>query len=423
MAHFAIFAPPLRGHYDPLSALAEALIQRGHRATFVHHEDARRLVQAQGAGFASLGSDRPPVENWTRPMSKIRGLVGLGGTMKRMEDFTATFCREGPALLRSIGVDAIIADQLEPAGGLVADYLKIPWISIATTIPMNREMGVPPPFVSWRYDPGGRGIRRNEGGWMVSDFILRSFNRAIARNSKALGLSRRGRLEDCFSPLLQLAQAVPDLDFPRKELPPTFHYTGPFRPDDDPPLSLAPGDGRPTVLASLGTLQGSRTAIFRKVAEACDRLGLRLVITLGGLEGAKEARSLPGRPIVFDWLPQRSALGQVDLVVCHGGMNIVLDTLAAGLPMLVMPLAFEQPGIAARVARSGAGKVLRRGTSPASLALELADIALDPSFRARAMALSDQIAAAGGRARAADLIEAALGACARSAGPTRAREA
>lgn len=420
MAHFAIFAPPLRGHYDPLSALAEALIARGHQATFVHHEDARSLVQAKGAGFVALGAGSPSVENWTRPMSRIRGLVGLGNMMKRMEDFTATFCREGPSLLRSLGADAIIADQLEPAGGLVAERLQIPWISIATTIPMNREMGVPPPFVNWRYDPSARGIRRNEGGWMVSDLILRSFNRAIARNAEALGLARRSRLEDCFSPLLQLAQVVPGLDFPRKELPPTFHYTGPFRPSDDPPFSLPPGDGRPTVLASLGTLQGSRVAIFQKVAEACDRLGLRLVITKGGLKARREAKELPGRPIIFDWLPQRSALRQVDLVVCHGGMNIVLDTLAAGLPMLVMPLAFEQPGIAARVARSGAGKALRRWMGPASLARELADIAGDPGYRVRAMELRDQIAAAGGAKRAADLIEGVFGACAPSVGPTRA---
>ncbi len=419
MAHFAIFAPPLRGHYDPLSALAARLIARGHRASFVHHEDARKLV-AGGADFLPLSAGQSPVESWTRPMAKIQGLLGLGSTIKRMEEFTDAFCREGPSLLRSIGVDAIIADQLEPAGGLVAEHLGIPWISIATTIPMNREMGVPPPFVNWRYDPSPQGIRRNEGGWMVSDLILRSFGRAIERNARALGLGRRRRLEDCFSPMLQLAQLVPGLDFPRKELPRNFHYAGPFRPAGNTPFSLPPGDGRPTVLASLGTLQGSRVALFGKIASACDQLGLRLVITLGGGTGREEVEALPGRPIVFDWLPQRSALEQADFVVCHGGMNIVLDTLAAGLPMVVMPLAFEQPGIAARVAKSGAGKALARWTGPGSLAKALAGLAGDPGYRARAMELREEIAAAGGADRAADLIENVLGVGAPKAAATTA---
>jgi zeaxanthin glucosyltransferase len=424
VTHFAVFGPPLRGHLKPLSHLAAELIARGHRVSFVHQEDARALVEAEGAEFHPIGQGAPPVESWTRPMTRIRGIVGLGGMMKRMERFTTTFCSEAPSLLRHLGVDAIISDQLEPAGGLVAEHLGIPWVSTADTLPMNREIGIPPPFVPWPYQAGPEGEKRNRGGWWVSDLLLRRFNRTIARNAEALGIAPKRRMEDCFSPTLQLSQMVPGFDFPRRELPPTFHYTGPFRrplPQSD--FVLPPGDGRPTVFSTLGTLQGSRVAMFRKVAQACQRLNLRLVLTQGGLGKHARAERLPGDPLVYDWVPQEAVLAQVDLVVSHAGINTVLEPLAAGLPMVVMPLAFEQPAIAARVAHSGAGLMLSRRTSAAKLADAVRRVQTEPRFRERAEALAAEMRAAGGVTRAADLIEAMLSGAAPREAATTARAA
>jgi zeaxanthin glucosyltransferase len=312
----------------------------------------------------------------------------------------------------------VIADQLEPAGGLVAEHLGIPWISIADTLPMNREMGVPPPFVGWAYERSAKAIRRNEGGWRVTDLLLRGFNRTIARNARELGLPPRIRMEDCFSPLLQISQLVPGLDFPRSELPPTFHYVGPFARKERSDFTL-PASERMTVYATLGTLQGSRVSLFRKIAAACARQRLRLILTHGGLAKDRPMK-LPGDTLVFDWLPQRAALAQADLVVCHGGMNSVLDTLSVGLPLIVIPLAFEQPGIAARIAYSGAGLTLSRRASARSLGRSLARLRDDPSFRANAKRLREEIRTAGGVSRAAELIEQALAAAALPEASTKA---
>lgn len=425
MTHFAIFAPPLRGHYKPLSNLAAELIERGHRITFVHQPEAEALIEADGAAFEPVGLGEPSVESWTRPMTKIRGIIGLGGMMQRLERFTTTFCQEAPALLRRLQVDAIISDQLEPAGGLVAEHLGIPWVSVADTLPMNREMGIPPPFVPWAYDPSPRGRKRNKSGWVVSDLLLRNFNKAIASNAAALGLRPRCRIEDCFSPILQLAQLVPSLDFPRHELPDTFHYVGPLRrPLPASGFALPPSDGRPTVFSTLGTLQGSRVRMFRKVAEACRRLDLRLVLTQGGLSRYEKAEKLPGDPLIYDWVPQEELLQQVDLMVSHAGINTALEPLAAGVPMVVMPLAFEQPAIGARIAHSGAGLLLSRRCSVGQLTAAVRLIRDDPSYRQRAGAIRDEMKAAGGVVRAADLIEQAPGvAAAPTASATKARRA
>lgn len=420
MAHFAIFAPPLSGHYRPYSSLVAELVKRGHQATFVHHEDARTLVETREARFAAVGGNSAPLESWTRPMGKIRGILGLGGTMKRMEEFTTMLCREGPDLLRQQKVDAVIADQLEPAGGLVAEHLGLPWISVASTLPMNREAGIPPPFVNWQYDASAKGLRRNEVGWRISDFILRSFNRCVARNAKELGLPSRRCMEDCFSPTLQIAQLVAGLDFPRAHLPATFAYVGAFQARQDSLFTLPP-DERPTAYCTLGTLQGSRIGLFEKIAAACALAGVRLVLTHGRRADPRQLARLPGNPLVYDWIPQQEVLREVDLVICHGGMTTVLDTVSAGLPMLVMPLAFEQPGIAARVARSGAGLMLSRRAPARVLADALSLLLEDRAFRVRAEGLAAELREAGGAGRAADLIERALGAAAPREGPTRTR--
>ncbi len=407
MAHFALVAPPLRGHYRPLSHLAAELIARGHRATFLHHSDAAPLVEAEGAGFEALGRGAEPVSSWTDPMARIRGLIGLGGTLDGMIRFTDMFCTEAPSVIRGIGADALIVDQLEAGGGLVAEHLGLPFASIAVTVPINREPGVPPPYLGWSYDPGERGVRRNLGGWRIADLLMRRVGDGIERNARRLGLPPRRRLEECLSPRLQISQMVRSLDYPRSDLPAGFHYTGPFRRASPDPFDLPPGDGRPLVYCTLGTLQGSRAGMFRTVALACAKLDLRLLISQGGRGGLKPG-DLPGDPLVYDWVPQEAVLSKADLVVCHGGMNSVLEPLALGLPMVVMPIAFEQSAIAARLERAGVARVLSRRTSARRLTDAVAEVRGNPAFRTRADSVRLEMLEAGGVGRAAGLIEAAL---------------
>jgi zeaxanthin glucosyltransferase len=241
----------------------------------------------------------------------------------------------------------------------------------------------------------------------VSDFLMRPIGNSVERNAVRLGLRPRRRLEDCLSPSLQISQLVPSLDFPRKALPPDFHYTGPFLRGATEDFELPPGDHRPLVYCTLGTLQGSRAGIFRKVARACAELDLRLLITQGN-RGRLKPGDLPGNPLIYDWVPQEAVLPLADLVVCHGGMNTVLEPLAAGLPLVVMPLAFEQSAVAARLDHAGVARRLSWRASAGRLAGAIAEVRSAPGFRARAADVRAEIGGAGGAARAARLIEAAL---------------
>ena len=113
--------------------------------------------------------------------------------------------------------------------------------------------------------------------------------------------------------------------------------------------------------------------------------------------------------MVTDFVPQAETLRRAAVCVTHAGMNTVMDSLAAGVPMLAIPIAFDQPGIAARIVHHGVGERLSRVlVSPGRVKASLARLLVEASFRDRARAIGRDIAASGGVALAADIVEEAV---------------
>lgn len=425
MAHFAFVAPPLAGHVNPLLAVAAELMRRGHRASFVHQADAARHLSGTDVPLVAVGAASHPagdLDATVARMARLNGFIGLRPMLHDVARTTDMLCRELPDALRDMGVDAIVADQTEAAGALVAEHLGLPYVSTATALPLNRERDVPPPFTAWPYDPSERGRRRNDAGYRISDWLMRPVADVIEHHAARFGLGGRRRSDQCFSPLAQVAQAVPGLDFPRRALPAQFRYLGPFRPldVDSDDASLPVDDGRPLVFCSLGTLQGSRAAIFRHIAHACADLDVQLVLAHGGLLRGDQAASLPGSPIVRAFVPQRQILRRAAVAITHAGFNTVLDALTFGVPMVAIPLAFEQPATAARLRCAGAAEVLSpRWLTRGKLVAALRRVLQTPSYTRQAALLAHEIREAPGATGAADIIETAV--C--GAGATTARQA
>jgi zeaxanthin glucosyltransferase len=356
-------------------------------------------------------------------MARLLGWFGLRAMIRDVAAATDMLCGTLPAALRRIGADALICDQMEAAGGLVAEHLGLPFVSVATALPIDREPALPPPYLGWRYDPGGWGLRRNAGGWRVADWLMRPAARVIERHALRFGLPPRRRAEDCLSPTLELAQAVASLDFPRRALPPAFRYLGPFRIAEGRGLELPDDDGRPLAFCSLGTLQGGRKAMFARVAAACASLGLRLVLAHGGRLSPAAARALPGNPLTFDFVPQRALLARCTVAVSHCGFNTVLDAMTFGVPVLALPIAFEQPATASRLVHASAGLALPRWAGERRIRRALAALVGESRFAAAAATAAAHPPAPGGAGGAARLIGNWLsrGAAAPPAGATRAR--
>jgi MGT family glycosyltransferase len=166
-------------------------------------------------------------------------------------------------------------------------------------------------------------------------------------------------------------------------------------------------DGRPLIYASLGTLQNSREPVFRCFAEACRDLDVQLVISHGGGLSAEQVARLPGDPLVVSYAPQLSLLARANLTLTHAGLNTVLDSLAHGVPLVAIPITYEQPAIARRVEFTGAGKALSLSPlDPFRLKGVIQDVLDRDSYRVAARRMKDAIRQAGGVRRAADVIEA-----------------
>jgi MGT family glycosyltransferase len=220
-------------------------------------------------------------------------------------------------------------------------------------------------------------------------------------------------LNGTFSGLAQVAQLPAALELPGRRLPPHAHHTGPWTdaegraPVDFPWPRLDPG--RPLVYASMGTLQNGVLRTFRMIAEACAGLDPQLVISLGGGQEPALLGGLPGDPIVVGYAPQLELIRRSVLTISHGGLNTALESLAWGVPMVVLPVAYDQPGVGARVEWYGAGRSIPVGRLTVDrLRAAVRTVLGDPSYRERARRLRSSIEAADGLNRAADLIEGAF---------------
>jgi MGT family glycosyltransferase len=235
----------------------------------------------------------------------------------------------------------------------------------------------------------------------------------IAKYRQAWKLPPLATPDDSFSRLAQICQMPRELDYPRTTLPGSFHYVGPLRqPRETTPFPwerLDQLNDRRLVYASLGTLQNRRPQLLRTIAAACSGIGVQLVISHGGGLTDQEAGALPGSPIVVPYAPQRAVIARAALTITHAGLNTVLDSLAAGVPLITIPITYEQPAIARRVERTGAGAAIPFAGLREEPLRELALKVLNSiEYHTAAQRMAASIAAAGGVVRAADIVLSAL---------------
>ena len=419
MAHFGVVAPAFYSHFSALAALSLELLKRGHRVTFLQRPDAAAYLKDARIGFHAVGADTHPPGSLAASLRRAAnpgGPLGLRQVILDMARGTEMLCRELPAALHGLGVDALLADQMEAAGGLVAEALGLPFVSVACAMPVNREPGIPLAVMPFAYADTEQAAQVVEGSTRVYDWMMRPHGAVIAAQARRLGLSNRSGLHECLSPLAQVSQTTAAFDFPRRALPPHFHHVGPLRAAADTgataPTPLPNIDaGRPFVFASLGTLQGHRFGIFKRVAKACRRLDAQLLVAhCGGLDAAQEeALKRAGASWVCAFAPQRQALAQADAVVSHAGINTVMDAVEARTPILAMPVTFDQPGTATRILHAGIGlRASARLAGPGTIERQLRRLFDEPQFGEQLDVQAASLAQAGGTPRAADIVEAAL---------------
>jgi MGT family glycosyltransferase len=319
------------------------------------------------------------------------------------------FLREGPTALARAGVDILIMDEIVLSGPTLAELLRLPYFVISTSVPHNFGWTAPR-----RISPRPTFFGRVQNALLrVSILRMRGpVRRRLDRTRRQVGLGPIREIEKVFPALAYITQLPECIDLPRSALPRNFYYTGPFVDETTRRMVEFPWDrldGRSVVYASLGTTRKSEPAIFRLTAEACDRLDLQLVISLGGRRDPETLAGLPGDPVVVREAPQLELIKRADVVITHGGLNTALETLMEGKPMIVIPRFFDQPAVAARLERLGVAEVLpAERLSAKQIRVALAKVVSDPSYRKSAREVQAKVISARGLERAADVIEELL---------------
>ena len=414
-----IVAPPAIGHLNPMVALALELTRRGHAVVVFTVADGARRLAGLPLELVTIGAERfPPgsVDAAYAQLGRLSGLAGLRFTVTYFRQEQAMLHEQLPAALRAANLQGLLVDQVSPAAATVAEWLGLPYVTIANALPVNREAAVPPYCTGWQPSRAPWARWRNQLGNVLLDRLTASLWRDLQDQRRRLGLPVLRRREQLHSPLLQLAQLPRAFDFRRERLAPQFHYVGPLADPsgrepllrDAVPFPWERLDGRPLIYASLGTLQNGRPELFAAIAAACASLDVQLVISIGR-PGATPP-SLPGEPLVVAFAPHQQLIARSALVITHAGLNTTLTALACGVPLLAIPITNEQPGIAARIAHCGAGRALPvRLLTPQRLRALVEEMLGDDRYRQAAQRLRGEIAAAGGVTRAADLIEGCFG--------------
>ncbi|EGJ29132.1 MULTISPECIES: glycosyltransferase [Moorena] len=412
MTHFGIICPAASGHLNPMTTLGYELKQRGHRVTVFGIEDAQPKALAAGLEFQLIGkSDFPKgaTKDLFTQLGNLSGFKAFQYTINWIVNVAKMSLRDAPDVIKAADIELLLVDQASPAGGTIAEYLDIPFVTVCSALMFNREMSVPPFSMSWNYDPSWRGVLRNRVGYELFNIIGESLKKVINYHRKHWNLSTYNNANQYSSQLAQISQQPAELEFPRKELPSCFHFTGSYSNPasrEAAPFPYEKLTGQPLIYASMGTLQNRLLWIFQMIADACVGLDAQLVIALGGGASPESLPELPGNTLVVGYAPQLELLQKATLTITHAGMNTTLESLSNGVPMVAIPITNDQPGVAARIAWTGTGEVIPlKKMSLEKLQKAIKLVLTEDSYKKNALRLQEAIIRAGGVSRAADIVE------------------
>lgn len=426
--HFGVLSFTGTGHLNPFILLSQELRDRGHKVTFFEKPKIEDRVRQAGLNFVPIGSDVPPLKRDTSPAIHTglwSDITTLRFNLKRITRDLHMYLRETPAALTRACVDVLLINEIALTGPTLAQMLRLPYFIISTSVPHNFGWASYPPFSGYEYSAS---VISKLQKMLLEVSVLRvrgPIRFALDKYRRHRGLGTLRKLAECYPALAQISQFPECLDFPRAFVPDKFHYTGPFatkagRPSVDFPWDRL--DGRPIIYASLGTTRNVRPAVFRLIAEACKDLGHQLVISLGGRFDPDVFADLPGNPVVARFVPQPELLKRARIVITHGGPNTVFEALLEGKPMVAIPLAHDQPAVAARLERLGIAEVLPvMRLSAKQIRTAVTRLLDDPSYRDAALKIQTILHSLHGLDRAVELIEEALDRQITSSGPSEAQ--
>src|SRR5215467_26272 len=367
---------PGTGHLRPLLPTLHALRQAGHAVVLASAEPLRSEVEAAGLDFAAVG----PAWHESDAEAILPGFR-RAGPARQLQMFAELATATLPDLLT-------LSDRAQPSLTLRDPYEFAMWLAAERRgLPMivHGVGSVPPtPFVAALASEELNGVRAAAG--LSEDRDLKS-------------LSGRGIVTMVPPSLRVLPMPPPDAPQRLVRMPSPGPPRLPF---------LRTRPGQPLVYVTLGPVFNTAVDLLSTLVSGVAALDVEVVVTTGQTIDPQALGRQPSHVHAFRFVSQEDLLGAVAAVVCHGGFGTVYGALSLGVPLVVAPLAADQPAWAMGSVTAGAAvslaparppeEILSYVTDPAAVtAAKVAEatgrVLHDPGYREAAQRVATEIAA------------------------------
>ncbi len=418
-----VFFP--EGAFGPTNncvGIGQVLKRRGHRVVFVVEESFAGTLEAKGFEEALMRLGPPPEvpevpgQFWkdfirdTAPVFRQPTIDQLGAflqpTWQALIDGSTYVEPRLKEIFADVRADVIVQDNVVAFPAVAT--ADVPWVRIMSCNPLEMpDPDLPPVFSGYSLDERtawpdfeAERDRTHREMWQAFD--------AFVRGAGGPSLPDLGFMFD--SPFLNLSLYPKEADYARADaLAPTWHRLDSCVRGTDPEFDWPQGfepdrtNADPLVYLSLGSLGSADVDLMRRLVGMLADAPYRVIVSKG-----PQADRFDLAPNMWgeEFVPQTRILPHADVVITHGGNNTVTECFDAGVPMVVLPLFWDQYDNAQRVGDLGFGRRLDTyRCTREELTGAIDGLLADRDLQVRMRAIADRLQARPGTIEAADLIQ------------------
>ncbi len=389
------------GTVPPELGAARRLVDKGHRVEVLGEDSMRDEVLAIGAAFRPWvrGINRPDrrpehdvLRDWEcrTPLQLFKRMLDtvLAGPAP---DYAADLL----AAVHDSRPDTVVCSFFSVGAMIGAESAGLPYVVLMANIYGLPAQGLPP-FGTGGEPAAGRFGRARDR--VVTALVARQWNKGLNRiNSLRESFGLRP-LDDFWDQVRRarkiLVLTSPAFDFPA-QMPDNVRYVGPVL--DDPQWAIdkswtPPPGNDPVVLVAMSTTPQDQIDCLQRAVDGLSALPVRGIVTTGPAVDPK-ALQPSGNVTVVASAPHSEVLKCASAVVTHGGHGTVIRSLAAGVPLVVMPQGRDQADNAARLVSRGAAITVKSSAPASTIGAAVIRVLDQPGFREAAERLGDRIRA------------------------------
>lgn len=407
------------GTIPPELGVARRLTDGGHRVHVLADPTIEEAARAAGCDFSpwttaphrtSLDPAQDLIKDWEvkNPLSLLRRARD-----RFMAGPAGRYAADTGAAIDTVDPDAVLTDGMLFGVMAAAEARGLPTVALMPNIWMLPTPGAPSFGPGLRPAAGPAGRARDALMRRVTQRLFDTGLSTLNATRADLGLPALPHfLDQVLGVRRILVLTSPTFDYAAAAAPSNTRYVGPVL--DDPGWAEAwtspweAGDPRPLVVVALSSTFQNQAQALQRIVSGLDGRPVRVVVTVGQMLPVHTVSSTENVHVV-ESAPHTALFGDASAVLTHCGHGTTMKTLAAGLPVVCMPMGRDQNDTAARVVHHGAGVRLKPGASSTKVWSAVQSVLEDEAIRGAAAALGGAIRAELAAADIVGEIEAAIG--------------